>query len=106
MTRQVKNHQIKKHVSRLTSNHILVIFLAILIGSQVWLSNRLATAGQQLSDLEEKAVALEEENRKLLSANVNELSLRELAQVAEKMGFVQPEKIINFGQADKNLASR
>jgi hypothetical protein len=102
MKKRLNNRQIRS--SRFTINHVLVIVLAILIGTQVWLSNRVANTGYELSQLELRATNLEEENRKLLAHNVDYLSLHKLTLKAEDMGYVEPENIINMNDGTKALA--
>lgn len=89
--------------SRFTSNHLLPIFLAILIGVQVYFSNKIATEGEKLKFLEQEVIRLEDENQKLLAQNVNNISLYELAQKAQEFGFVEPEEIVNFS-SDTSIA--
>ncbi|NMC36044.1 hypothetical protein GYA49_03280, partial [Candidatus Beckwithbacteria bacterium] len=81
--------------SRFSINYALILVLGLLIGLQVYISNQIATSGAALSELEQKAQQLEDDNRKLLSKNVEEMSLHELAQKAEALGYVEPETIIN-----------
>jgi len=82
----------------------LIVIIAILVGVQVYLTNLIATSGKFLSELEKKEVALEEENRKLLSENVDHMSLHELSQKAKVMGYIEPEEVVNFSQNGRNLA--
>ena len=96
-------HNIK---SRVGINHILIVILACLIGTQVFLSNRVATSGTQISQLEQRAVELEEQNRRLLAENVDYLSLHQLTQKAEELGFVEPGSVITLGSTDDTLALR
>ena len=99
-----KNNQSQLKKSRLTINHFLLIALALLAGTQVWLSNRVATSGRQLAELEVRSTLLEDENRKLISQNVDFLSLHELTQRAETLGYIEPENIINMSDGAQNLA--
>lgn len=92
-----------KYKSRFTTNHLFIFVIAILAGLQVYFSNKIATEGEKLKFLEQEAVRLEEENQKLLAKNVNSISLYELAQKAEELGFIEPEKIINFS-TDSSIA--
>jgi len=101
--RKQKNQQTS---SRFTTNHVLVVVLALLIGFQVFFSNRVATSGQRLSELEDQAIKLEEDNQKLLSQHVDQLSLQELTKKAEELGFVEPEEVINLNTDDSSLALR
>ncbi|NMB57061.1 hypothetical protein GYA19_03940 [Candidatus Beckwithbacteria bacterium] len=95
-----------KITSRFSINHFLIIILAFLVGAQVILSNKVATKGQLLSQLEDQAVVLEEENQKLLSANVDDLSLNQLSKYAQQLGFVEPEEVINLSTSSQGLAMR
>jgi len=93
-----------KFKSRLTINHLLVLLLGVLVGVQVYISNQIATSGATLSQLEAKAVALEEENRKLLATNIEQMSLHQLAEKAKIMGFVEPTTILHIDKASAALA--
>lgn len=94
------------NTSRLTTSHFLIVLLGILLGIQVIVSNQIATSGKVLSELEKRSISLEEENRQLLSENVDYMSLRELSEKAKLMGYVEPEKIINVVTGNKDLALR
>jgi Tfp pilus assembly protein PilO len=94
----MKHNNIKKH--RLTSSHFLIVILLLLMGVQVYFSNKIATTGEQLSYLETKARQLEDENRKMLAENVNIGSLQQLAAKAKELGYVEPKEIVNFASPD------
>lgn len=74
----------------------LIIILPILISFQVYTSNKLATCGVQISQLDSKAQILEEENRKFIANDIEQFSLNTLRQKAEELGFVEVENTINF----------
>ena len=97
--------QILKRASRFTINHLLVIVLFLLIGVQVYVSNKVATSGVLLSELEQKATTIEEENRILLSSNVDYMSLNQLSIKARELGYVEPQEIINL-ESQSQLALR
>jgi len=82
-----------------TQNYILLLFLFFVIIAQVYSSNKLATVGAQIDQLETQAQKLEDENRKLLAENVSELSLSELKIKAQELGFVEPELILNLSSS-------
>jgi hypothetical protein len=92
------------HKSRFNLNHVLLIFIALLVGVQVYVSNQAATSGEKLSQLESDIIKLEDENRNLLSENVNQMSLHELALKAEQLGYIEPEEVINFETSSPSLA--
>lgn len=104
----LKKNNMRKSISKTTSslrlNYFLAVILAMLIALQVYMSNQVATSGKLLSELEQKAIALEEENRKLLSQNVDSMSLHELSEKAKNLGYVEPEEILNFSQDSRKLA--
>ena len=75
---------------------ILLITLVFLISIQVYTSNKLATCGAQIAQLDAKAQALEEENRKFIATDIEALSLNALKQKAEELGFVEAETVLNF----------
>ena len=79
--------------------------MGVLVGVQVYISNQIATSGTTLSQLEAKAVSLEEENRKLLATNIERMSLHELAEKAKTMGFVEPATILHIDNASAALAA-
>jgi len=90
--------------NRLTINHLLIVVMALLVGLQVYISNKIATTGKMLSQLEQRAILLEDDNRKLLSENVQSFSLASLSQKAKELGFVEPESVINMDLGTANLA--
>jgi hypothetical protein len=92
------------NISRININHFLIIALACLIGVQVFISNKIATSGKSLNQLEQHALVMEDQNRKLLSQNVEHLSLLSLYQKAEEMGFIEAEEVIQFGEFSPDLA--
>ncbi len=96
--------KINNHQKRITVSHILVVCMALLIGLQVYVSNRIATSGKTISMLEIKAATIEEDNRKLLSDNVEKYSLSALSQRASQLGFVQPTTILHLEYASTKLA--
>jgi len=82
-------------------NYILVITMACLLGFQVYISNRIATSGKIISQLEQRSIELEDSNRKLLSDNVEEFSLTTLAQKAKELGFVEPQAVLHMGDSSR-----
>jgi cell division protein FtsB len=93
-----------KTISSRRLNYLMAVILAALIGFQVYLSNQIATSGRLLNELEQKAVVLEDDNRKLLSQNVTHMSLHELSEKARNLGYVEPEEVLNFSQGSQKLA--
>ncbi len=105
MIRKKTEHIINKKHSRLTVNHILLVVIAFLIGTQVYLSNIVATSGVILNDMEKKAVAIEDENQKLLAETVDHLSLYQLTIKAKSLGYTEPKLIVDLsGEVHDNLA--
>jgi len=51
---------IQKTQSRITINHILIVLMALLVGCQVYVSNRIATSGKAISLYEQRALELED----------------------------------------------
>lgn len=98
------NRQIKTNI--ITPIHCFIILFAFLVGVQVFISNRIATSGKLISQLEQKAIDLEDQNRKLLSENVEALSLQKLYQKAQEMGFAQPLAVVQMGDETKDLAMK
>lgn len=98
--------QINFNQHRTLFNYFLIIVIGIFVGIQVFVSNKIATSGKLLSQLEQEAVSLEDENRKLLAENVELLSLNNLYNKAKELGFTQETRVLNLTQINDNLASR
>lgn len=96
----------KRHFrkSRFTLNHLLVVFLAVLIGTQVIISNRIATSGKELAHLESQQLSLIEENQKILSENVDMMSLHQLAQHAKALGYIEPATVLHLAPDQELVA--
>jgi hypothetical protein len=75
---------------------LLGMMIVVLIGVQIWLSNRLATEGQTLSKLQEEAQALNEGNRILKGKLAEKISLSKLSDVAVNFGFVTGPEVLSF----------
>jgi len=90
--------------NRFTINHLLIFVMALLVACQVYVSNRIATSGKSISMYEQKALQIEDDNRKLLSENVKNYSLTTLSQRAQELGFVEPMLILHLEQGTSNLA--
>ena len=101
MVSRKQNHNQKSYF-----NYLLIVFIALLLGVQVYISNKIATSGKRLNELEHQAMVLEEDNRKLLAENVESLSLYNLYQKAEELGFVESEEVVNLNKGNAQLALR
>ncbi len=88
--------------SRFTRNHFLVIVLAMLIGIQVIINNRIATTGEELEKLAVQSQLLSQENQKLITANMQSMSLTQLAEKAVELGYLEPNEIINLKQQESS----
>jgi uncharacterized protein HemX len=86
-------------------SYLLLLILGITIFAQVLTSNKLATSGRQIAEMEDRANLLEDENRKLLAENIEELSLSQLKARAKELGFVEADSVINLS-AKSSLAIR
>ena len=91
MTQKNSNNQSKKPI-----NIILVILVTLLSLVQILLSNRMATWGKRLKDLEEEVAKVQDENSKLELAIVSNGRLYQLAEEAKSLGFVESPPVINL----------
>jgi cell division protein FtsL len=75
----------------------LVFFLSILLWLlQIWVSNRLATNGAELGNLEKRIVELQQSNQKLSQEITEKSSLEYLSVQAEKRGLTVAPKMIEI----------
>ena len=72
---------------------VLVVFLGI---AQIYLSNRLATWGRQLNQLEQEITQREEDNREFKSEIASLGCLTKLTDAAQKKGFVKDPPVLNL----------
>ena len=73
---------------------MLVFFIVLsLVFTQLVFANNLAVDGQKLSEIENKAKKLEEENTSLKVEIARVSSLSSLSTKAGELGFVKPSKI-------------
>jgi cell division protein FtsL len=70
-----------------------VVFLGI---AQIYLSNRLATWGRQLNQLEQETAQLEENNKEFKSEIASLGCLTKLTDAAQKKGFVANPPVLNL----------
>lgn len=102
----MRHQRQSKNRSPFLLTYILGVILAFLIGSDVYMSNRLATVGTTLEQIEQQTNALEEDNQRLLADGVEQFSLNQLAIKAKELGFVEPEKVIDLDNLSETLALR
>lgn len=75
---------------------LLILTLIFLGVFQVIVSNKLATAGERLSQIDEEIKALKEENEGLKKEIAISSSLATIAKKAEKSGFLKVENFLYF----------
>lgn len=71
----------------------LVLILALI---QLVISHQLATTGEKIRQLEEKAACLEEENRALVEETSKLSSLSKISLEAEKGGFLRTTRVLHL----------
>lgn len=76
------------------------LFIGILSISIIYLSIEASTKGSILADLEYNQQQLMQENEDLTQQLITNSSLTRLSEIAEKDGFVRPQKIIYIGSQD------
>jgi cell division protein FtsL len=64
--------------------------------AQIYLSNKLATRGQQITLYETEISLVEEENKKLKSEIASSGCLSKLKETASEKGFVKTSQIVNL----------
>lgn len=90
-----------RHFSKLSFG-LLMLVLGLLVG-QIVLSNRLATKGKRLAQLDQEIDTLTVENKRLRTQQAEQVSLSELAQAAGKAGFVKQPPVVVLPQ-DQTVA--
>jgi len=83
---------------------LLMLALGLLVG-QIVLSNRLATKGKRLAQLDQEIETLTTENKRLRTQQAEQVSLSELAQAADEAGFVKHPPVVVLPQ-DQTVALR
>lgn len=73
------------------------LILTGLVIFQLLVSNHLATAGERLTQMDQKIEALEKENESLKKEIALSSSLAMIAKKAKEMGFVKMEKFLYLG---------
>ncbi|HUV42385.1 MAG TPA: hypothetical protein VMY36_00545 [Patescibacteria group bacterium] len=74
---------------------IIILVIALALG-QLLLTHRLATDGEMVKEFELNAARLEDKNE-ILRQEITQLgSLREVAQKAEKLGFVHNSHLLHL----------
>lgn len=91
MTQKKSNNKPKKPL-----NIILIVLVVLLSLVQILLSNRIATEGRHLKDLEEEMVKVQEDNSQLELEIVSNGRLHQLAEKAKSLGFIKNPPIINL----------
>lgn len=81
----------------------LVVLAMTLVVGQIILSNRLATKGKQLTQLEQEMETLSAENKRLHTAQAEQVSLSELADSAKTKGFIKNPPVVVLPQ-DQTVA--
>lgn len=77
-----------------------------LIIANVYVSGSLSTGGIQLRQYEQEQAQLTEEIKQLEAQILEENSLHQLRDRAEKLGFDKPEQIIAVGKSSQDVALR
>ena len=73
---------------------LLALILILLGVFQLIISNRLATAGEKLTQINKEIKALEEENERLKKEIAISSSLTTIAKKADEMGFLKVENFL------------
>lgn len=81
----------------------IVILSVLLLVVQIVLSNRLATEGKTLEDLEAKISQLRLENKRLKAEKAELVSLSEIASQTDKYGFKSDPRVLIL-QPGKSVA--
>jgi len=89
----MKNKQKKGLLNLVKIFLLLVIFLGLV---QVYLSQRLASAGKAVADLEKEAAEISLENEKLLENLNNQGSLAVVFEKAQSLGFRPANEVLYF----------
>lgn len=89
----IKNKQRKNYLFSLII--LIVLFLAV---TKIIVSNRLATFGQRLTQIDQEEMALKKE-RYLLEEKIYQLSsLESVKERAEGLGFDRAKEIVYYGR--------
>lgn len=72
---------------------ILTVFFVFFALATVFLAIESSAYGAQLVSLEAKSASIESQNQELRSALVTSTSLAKIAEDAQKLGMVKPEKL-------------
>jgi cell division protein FtsL len=76
--------------------HLIIILVLFLAGLQLIMAHCLATTGEQMRQLEEKASLIKKENQ-LLSEEINKMgSLNRIASEAGKLGLVKANNFLSL----------
>jgi hypothetical protein len=74
--------------------YILISICGILAVSSVLMTVETATSGVEIADLQEQELQLSSKNRYLEDNLVRMLSINELQQKSEGMGYLKPETLV------------
>ena len=89
---------IKKKTGKTSLFFLVVIILFVLAATKIIVSNRLATFGQRLSQIDQEKIILKKE-KSLLEGKIYQLSgLDNIYRRAEELGFVQTNSIVYFNR--------
>jgi cell division protein FtsL len=81
------------------TNYLLMFLIILLLGlgvGQIYMSNRLAGWGRELSQIEQQAEQLRKENKRLRTKLITKGKLSELEEIAEEQGFKEAENIVHM----------
>lgn len=77
---------------------LLSILTVILVVCQIFLSNNLLDEGLRLKDVQAEISRIESENQELKNKIAMQTKLSDLAEFAEKNGFIKDPPLINLSQ--------
>lgn len=88
----LKNFEPEKNFKRKYLPFILVIVISVVV-LEIWATNRLATYGEKITELERSRVGLEMENQLLEKEIAEKASLYENEKISKKLGFGEIKNI-------------
>lgn len=96
-----KNRNILGVVRRVP--RVLAVFLAFFALATIFLAIESSAYGAQLVNLEQKIASIESQSQELRSELVTSTSLAKIAEDAQRLGMVKPEKL-TYIKAEKPVA--
>lgn len=99
-----KRNTVKVNTKRGVKKYVFGLLFLVFICVNVFIAVHSVTSGNELTGLEEEAISISEENRKLSERLIEHSSLNDKAEEAEKRGFTKPENIV-YIDGDVTVAS-